>query len=150
MIDQRADLAGRNQIVLQRERDLFLHRQGNDLVLGILKEHVDRPTALSAIKFATVDQALFGMVDDDTTMVLAAVEIWIHTHEIQRKGTFSGATGTEDEDELSLVYNKVDVLQSKNPFPPRRLEPEGVVLDNKGRLTHHCSCRRRQRGASRV
>ena len=45
VVDAAMDFRRIEQVVLQRESDLFLHREGHDLILRVLEQHVDAPEA---------------------------------------------------------------------------------------------------------
>ena len=143
-IDPPQDLLRRKTVVLERERDLLLDGQRDDLVLGVLQQHVDEPEPFTWCQLPPVGQASPGDVERDPPLVPAPEVVRVDPHEVQGEGALPRTTPSEDQDERTRLDRKAHPVERRRSLrlSRGRLEPEVVVLDEQRGAADHRRVRR--------
>ena len=130
------DFRGFDEVILQRESHLLLHRERHDLVLGILKQHVDAPKALRRRQFAPVDQAPPGIGDQYASPISAPHVVRVDADQIERERALAGTAASENQHKGTRLHADGDILQSRGAYllACTGLEPEAVFLKNEGHV----------------
>ena len=136
LVNAAMDVLRLDEVILKRESDLLLHREGDDLILGILEQHVDASKALRRGQFAPVDQASLRIGDEHASLVPASHVVGIDADKVQRQRALARTAATEDEDERTRLDGEGDLVQGRRAFrvPASRFEPETVLFQRQGSL----------------